>query len=902
MTSQRQDVLVGRDSELKTLRAVAEGARGGEAAVAIVQGRPGMGKSALLAAAFGGSVLRGWALLTARCYEGQEKTPAATLDQLLASGLADLSGPQRDRYVGGLRDALAAAGPNTARVLGAGPTTTPLTPEQIDRACSRLVAGLILDIPVAIIVDDIQWADSQSSTTIANLLNRHRVMPMLLVIAGREVAHSQLADLSPRHDIVLTSLPDSATAEIVRYHYGEAAPEVVEAIVGYARGVPLYAELFAKQAGADRAMHKEEISRSIEVIYQRDLAAMSAKRRELLHICALLQPPIEYRILRELFDNDLELAEALSSLIGRYLVADGASLRFVHDLVAEAVRSSIDLPAYTHGRILTALDLVSDESVSHLSRLVCHARASGDVEREYRALLSLGRLALSSASYGVAAGAYERALSIRLPDVENHVEFFNEYGQAVRMQGKYAEAQEIVEKGIRIGRERGLKSGFGILAASLIAGAAASQDHGLAEMIYRELGTAISDSSEKLDFDSAMGIVLASIMDVEGYGTIERRLEESAESLSDFASANLWIARSIVSARCSSYSEGERYLQAAALRADTARSMQGLGIEILLTALMLYARGVAAARARISDLLKKYGPSIASALTALSVVADFVSGDWGDLSEELSEELSSNPAAAQQPDMLAVSTALSAVSGVVPLHRDMVSRVLEQARGREQVAVIQLLGSWWCAAEYRSSPQEASALARQIVAFLDRHTPFLLPFAASYPVALAIFGERAGEESVLRPLADGVGARGNSLWERAFWGAARGMAARALGLAHADSYLKESCNMLDELGAHAFSALVRDGVDPNARKARKAGRRALSRATRREAGGGAQRSVLSRRELEVVDLVVGGATNREIAARLFLSERTVEAHLGNIYRKAEVGTRTQLTRWYLLQQ
>jgi DNA-binding CsgD family transcriptional regulator len=47
-------------------------------------------------------------------------------------------------------------------------------------------------------------------------------------------------------------------------------------------------------------------------------------------------------------------------------------------------------------------------------------------------------------------------------------------------------------------------------------------------------------------------------------------------------------------------------------------------------------------------------------------------------------------------------------------------------------------------------------------------------------------------------------------------------------------------------------------------------------------------------EQRVARLVADGLTNREIAERLFVSEKTVEGHLGNVYRKLEIRSRTQL--------
>ena len=42
-------------------------------------------------------------------------------------------------------------------------------------------------------------------------------------------------------------------------------------------------------------------------------------------------------------------------------------------------------------------------------------------------------------------------------------------------------------------------------------------------------------------------------------------------------------------------------------------------------------------------------------------------------------------------------------------------------------------------------------------------------------------------------------------------------------------------------------------------------------------------------------VVAGGATNKEAAAALFLSPKTVEHHLGAIYRKLQLRSRTELT-------
>jgi DNA-binding CsgD family transcriptional regulator len=53
---------------------------------------------------------------------------------------------------------------------------------------------------------------------------------------------------------------------------------------------------------------------------------------------------------------------------------------------------------------------------------------------------------------------------------------------------------------------------------------------------------------------------------------------------------------------------------------------------------------------------------------------------------------------------------------------------------------------------------------------------------------------------------------------------------------------------------------------------------------------------LTATERRVADLVGSGRTNLEVAQALFVSVRTVESHLGRIYRKLGLRSRTELAR------
>lgn len=83
---------------------------------------------------------------------------------------------------------------------------------------------------------------------------------------------------------------------------------------------------------------------------------------------------------------------------------------------------------------------------------------------------------------------------------------------------------------------------------------------------------------------------------------------------------------------------------------------------------------------------------------------------------------------------------------------------------------------------------------------------------------------------------------------------------------------------------HAADGLARrmDDGDPRA-----------GRATDRPAPG------LTPRERQVLALVAGGSTNRQVARHLELTERTVRKHLEDIYRRLDVSNRVAASRWWV---
>jgi DNA-binding CsgD family transcriptional regulator len=70
----------------------------------------------------------------------------------------------------------------------------------------------------------------------------------------------------------------------------------------------------------------------------------------------------------------------------------------------------------------------------------------------------------------------------------------------------------------------------------------------------------------------------------------------------------------------------------------------------------------------------------------------------------------------------------------------------------------------------------------------------------------------------------------------------------------------------------------------------------LARVGLRTSMSGSTSANLTSTERRVAELVAAGHTNAEVASQLFMSRRTVESHLSNIYRKLDVRSRTELSR------
>ena len=95
-----------------------------------------------------------------------------------------------------------------------------------------------------------------------------------------------------------------------------------------------------------------------------------------------------------------------------------------------------------------------------------------------------------------------------------------------------------------------------------------------------------------------------------------------------------------------------------------------------------------------------------------------------------------------------------------------------------------------------------------------------------------------------------------------------------------------------KLGSRKAEGAWQQGVEMNAE-------RALDYSLSGDAGQdeAVDAGPLSRREREVAAMVAGGLTNKQIAERLFIAERTAEGHVERIRNKLGVRSRTEVATW-----
>jgi hypothetical protein len=236
MTAGTAPVLIGRDREVQMLtELIGKGTRAGQALV--VLGDPGIGKSALLAAAQGAARAAGFRVLTAIGVESEAQLPFAGLHQILRPVLRAAS-ELRPVHSTALRAAFG---------LEQGPTPDLF---QIALAAVNLLAAVAAKQPVAVLVDDVQWLDPQSQQVLTFLARRAGPYPMV-VIGAMRTGHSGSFLAVGLAELVVRGVDESAADDILSLAADTLRPADRLRIRHEAQGNPLaLLELPAAWAGS----------------------------------------------------------------------------------------------------------------------------------------------------------------------------------------------------------------------------------------------------------------------------------------------------------------------------------------------------------------------------------------------------------------------------------------------------------------------------------------------------------------------------------------------------------------------------------------------------------------------------------------------------------------------------
>ncbi|HET7015054.1 MAG TPA: AAA family ATPase [Streptosporangiaceae bacterium] len=339
--------LVGRDNELAMLaRCLKDLARGLGTSV-LIEGEPGIGKTALVRAALAATA----ADVDCEVFWGAGDELGQALPLLpLLEGLRvrePSDNLRRNSIVRLLRGEVAAKGMDISAALA----------EQL----LALVSELCADRPTVLVIDDLQWADRPSVTLWGRLARSVSQMPLLLIGTMRPVPQREdllalkraVSDASRLH---LSGLPDPAVAELVEVLAGGTPDERLLQLAEGAGGNPLYVtELVGALTRSDgltvTATGSVQLTsgtapESLSAAIADRLGFVSGPAREVLRAAALLGVDFAVPDLAIVLSKGVaELVSAIDEArLAGVLTASGSNLGFRHPLIRAALYDEIQLP------------------------------------------------------------------------------------------------------------------------------------------------------------------------------------------------------------------------------------------------------------------------------------------------------------------------------------------------------------------------------------------------------------------------------------------------------------------------------------------------------------------------------------------------------------------------------
>ena len=217
-TATRSAQLLEREAELRAVESAIADAAHGVGRLVLIEGRAGAGKTAVTDAARAAAA--GSRLLTVRARgdELEREFAFGVVRQLFDDVVRRTAADTTVLFAGAARF----AAPLLDVELVDAPAAPPEDPFAARHALYWLTANLAAEVPLAVLVDDAQWADAASLGVLAHIANRLEGIPVALIVAGRmEEAPAPLDALRRQAETdgsVLRPAPlgEAAAAEVVR--------------------------------------------------------------------------------------------------------------------------------------------------------------------------------------------------------------------------------------------------------------------------------------------------------------------------------------------------------------------------------------------------------------------------------------------------------------------------------------------------------------------------------------------------------------------------------------------------------------------------------------------------------------------------------------------------------------
>jgi DNA-binding CsgD family transcriptional regulator len=395
--------LVGRGRELSLLEALIGGtAKGGGSLV--LTGEAGAGKSALLTAASSAARSRGMKILAAAGVQSESRLPFAGLHQLLRPVLAGADElPARQRTA--LLSAFGMADQDATELF-----LTAL-------AALDLLADVAVSSPLLLIAEDAQWLDRPTCDVLAFIARRIEAEPIALLAAVREGHDSQLTQ-GGLPELRVSGLDDDAAGALLDAHASNLAASVRKRLLAEAAGNPLalielHASLGSGQAGGSTPLPSQlPLSTRLEEAFAARAAELPAATRTLLLIAAadesgtLAEVASAAAVVR---GEDVSVEAIQPAVSARLIEADATELRFRHPLVRSAVYQAASLAdrQAAHGALARVLAGQPDRSAWHRA-----AGITGYDEEVATELETAAARAVQRGAVSVAVTALERAAQL----------------------------------------------------------------------------------------------------------------------------------------------------------------------------------------------------------------------------------------------------------------------------------------------------------------------------------------------------------------------------------------------------------------------------------------------------------------------------------------------------------